>query len=121
ARALERARSPALDVAPDRHAVIAAVDPPAVQLALLRPAELLEAARERARVVAAVARGLAADRRALGQRVGHLGARHEVAAAEFRAVDAQVAGGEVEQALAEEVGLEAARRAVGARRGLVRE
>ena len=54
-----------------------------------------------------------------GQRVRHLGLRDQVAAAELDAVDAEVLRHDVEQPLAEEVGLEAAGPAIGADRRLV--
>ncbi len=53
--------------------------------------------------------------------VRHVGFADEIAAAELDLVDAEIARRHVEQALAEEIGLEAARPAIGADRRLVGE
>ena len=116
-RALPGARGSALDVAADADAVVAAVDQLAVQARLLGPVEFGQAALERHPVVAAVAFGLAAE--AGRERVRHLALGDEVAAPELDAIDAEVLCDDVEQPLAEEIGLESAGPAVGAHGRLV--
>ncbi len=83
------------------------------------PADLFETALQRHGVVAAV--GLADDSERLDSRqpVRHVRFRDQIAAPECDAIDAELAGGDVEQALAKEIGLVAARPAVGSRRRLV--
>src|SRR5215204_4161029 len=92
---------------------------PALQLRLVRPTDLVEAAVERHGVIAAVELVLAFERRDGGDRVGHLGGRHEIAPAKFDAIDREICGGHVEEPLAEEVGLEAPGTAIGPDRRLV--
>src|SRR5262249_32218867 len=95
-----------LDEAAEREAVPASVDQPALQLRLLAPLDLGEAAVKRRLVVAAVELVLALERRDGRDRVRHLALGHEIAAAELDAVDAKILGDHVEQPLAEEIGLE---------------
>ncbi len=101
--------------------MVAALDQLAGELRFTGPADLLQAALERGVIVAAVELVLALERRDGGDRVRHLGVRHQIAAAELDAVDAQVLRHDVEQPFAEEIGLEAARPAIGADRRLVGE
>ncbi len=51
--------------------------------------------------------------------VGHLLRRHQVAAAKFGGIDGEIGGGHVDQPLAEEIRLDAARAPIGAGRRLV--
>ena len=85
----------------------------------LRPADFLETALQRGVVVAAVVFVLAFERRDGRDLVGHLGSGDEIAAAELDPVDAEILRHDVEQPLAEEIGLEPARAAIGADRRLV--
>ena len=118
-RGLLRAGGAAFDEAADREPVMAAVDQPALELRFLRPADFLEAAVERDAVVAAVDFVLRLERRDGRHRIGHRGCRNEIAAAEFDPVDAEIGRHHVDQPLAEKIGLEAARAAIGADRRLV--
>ena len=121
ARVLARPGGAAFDEARQRHAVVAALHHAPVELHLLRPIELRQAAIQRRGVIAAIELLLLFRRRDGGERVGHLVGPRQVAPAEFDRIDAEVLGGHVEQALTEEVGLEAPRAAVGAHRRLVGE
>ena len=87
----------------------------------VRPSERLQASVEGLDVVAAVERILAREGGDAGQRVGHVGGARQVAAAEFGALDAEIGGGEVDHPLAEEIGLEPARAAIGADRRFGRQ
>ena len=118
-RRLLGAGGAAFDEAADGETVMAAVDEPALQLGFRRPAEFGEATVERNLIVAAVDLVFRLERRDGRKRIRHRRRRNEVATAEFDTVDAEIGGHHVEQSLAEEVGLEAARPAIGADRGLV--
>src|SRR5262249_47510510 len=118
-RALLRPRGAAFDEATHGKTVIAAVDQLAFELLLVGPAEFGEAAVERDLIIAAVELVLAFERRDGRDLVGHLAFAHEIAAAELDLIDAEIARRHVEQALAEEIGLEPARTAIGADRRLV--
>ncbi len=83
------------------------------------PVELLQTSVEGRVIVAAVGLGPHVERHDGGQRIRHLGFRHEIAPAEFHAIDAEVFRRQFEQPLAEEVRLEPPRPAIGADRGLV--
>src|SRR5262245_39794448 len=111
---LARTGGAALDVAGERNAVIAAVDQLALQLRLLRPVEFLEAAVERDLIVAAVAGGLDRRRDHARKRIRHIGFADEIAPADLDAVEPEILRHHVDQALAEEIGLEATRPAIGA-------
>ena len=106
---------------PTAGAVIAASDQSALQLRFLRPVEFLQAAGERRGIVAAVVFGLGFVGRNLGDVIGHLGLRNEIAPPELDAVDTKIVRDKIEQPLAEKIRLEAARTAIGARRRLVGE
>ena len=99
--------------------MIAPVDQLARELRLFRPIDLVEAAIEGGLVIAAVELVLALEGRDGGDLVRHLLFRYEIAAAERHAVEAEVLRHHVEQALAEKIGLEAARPAISADRRLV--
>src|SRR5262249_8372580 len=114
ARALLRSGGAALDEAAEREAVIASVDQLARELRGLAPVDLGEAAIEGGVVVAAVELVLAFERCDGRDRIRHLALRHEIAAAEFDAIEIQVLRHHVEEPLAEEIGLEATRSAIGA-------
>src|SRR5262249_10823994 len=118
-RGLLRASGAALDEAADGEAVVAAVNELALQLRLLGPADFLEATIERRVIVAAVELVMMLVGRDRRELVGHLHLGHEIAPAELDAVDTEVLGHHVEQALAEKIGLEAAGPAIGADRRLV--
>ena len=118
-RVLARPGRAALDVAADRAAVIAPVDQPALLRRLAGPVELREAAIERCRIVAAVGLGLDVERHHGREPVGHRAFRDQVAPAQLDAVDAEIVRHHVDQPLAEEIGLVAARPAIGADRRLV--
>ena len=113
-RGLLRAGGAALDEATHSQAVIAPVDQPALQLRLVGPAKLGKAAVEHHGIIAAVELVLRLERRNRRHPIGHLGGRNEIAAAELDPVEAKILRYHVEQALAEEIGLEAPRPAVGA-------
>jgi len=118
-RILLRAGGTALDEAADPQSVIAAVDQLALKVRLFRPAELLQTAVEGQPIVTAVERVLVlvwGDRR---DRIGHFRRRQQIAPAEFDTVDAEIAGDNVQKPLAEEIGLEPPRSAIGADRRLV--
>ena len=119
ARALLRAGRAAFEVAADRGAAITAVDQLALDRRLCAPIDLVEAARQRHPVVAAVGFRSDVERRDGGEPVGHLGFGDEIAPAERNAIEAELGGGDVEQPLAKEVSLEAAGAAIGSRRRLV--
>src|SRR5207302_6190637 len=104
ARGLLRPGGAALDEAAEREPVPAPVDQLALQLRLLGPADLGEAAVERELVVTAVELVLALERRDGGDRIRHLALGDEVAAAELDAIDTEILGDHVEQPLAEEIG-----------------
>src|SRR5262252_1877663 len=108
---LARTRATAFDKTGDTDAMIAAVDQSPVQAHFFGPAELRNAAVECARIVAAVALGLAEavirhDRR---EPIWHLGRRDEIAATDVEAIEAEVAGCKVEEPLAKESAFVAAR------------
>ncbi len=121
ARALFRPSRAALDEAAQRNAVIAPVDQLAGQLRFRGPVDLREAAVERDVIVAAVELVLGLERGDGRDLVRHLRVRHEVAAAELDAVEPEILRHHVEEALAEEIGLEPARAPIGADRRLVGE
>src|SRR4029077_17192773 len=102
-------------------AVIAAVDQFAFEFFFLHPAEFGEAAIERDLIITAIQLVLAFERRNGRDLVGHVGFADEIAAAELDLVDAEIARRDVEQALAEKIGLETAWPAIGADRRLVGE
>src|SRR5579859_1558060 len=118
---LARPRAAALDEAGDAEAMMAALDQVAVEGRLVGPAELRDGAVEGARVVAAVALCLteAVVRHDGGEPPRHLGRGDEIAAADVEAIKPEVARREIEQALAEERALVAARGPVRAHRRLV--
>ena len=111
---LARSRRAPLDERADGDAPTPAIDDAARDARLFPPAERFQTAVERLHVIAAVERVLARERLDAGQFVRHLAGTRQVAAAELGAVDAEIGGGEVEQALAEEIGLEPAGAAIGA-------
>ena len=119
ARALLRSGGAAFEVAADGGAAVAPVDQLALHRRFGRPIDLIEAARERHGVVAAVGLGSEVERLDGGEPVRHLGFRDQVAAAELDAIEAELARGDVEQPLAEEIGFIAPRPAIGSRRRLV--
>ena len=118
-RILPRPGAAAFEIAADGDAVVAAVDQRALQLRPLGPVEFGEAAIERHLIIAAVAFADDVEHMHLRQRIGHVGFGDQIAAAEFDAVDAEIGRHHVEQPLAAEIRLEAARPAIGARRRLV--
>ena len=111
---LARSGRAPFDERADGDAAMPAVDDAARDARLFPPAERFQTAVERLHVIAAVERVLARERLDAGQFVRHLAGTRQVAAAELGTVDAQIGGGEVEQALAEEISLEPARAAIGA-------
>src|SRR6185312_5625781 len=116
---LLRAGGAALNEATERDAVIAAVDQLTLQLLLLVPADLGEAAIERRLIVAAVELVLALERRDGRKPVRHLAIDDEITAAELDAIEPQVLRDHVEQPLAEKVRLEPTGAPIGADRRLV--
>ena len=118
-RGLLRAGGTAFDEATDRDPMVAPANELALQLRLLRPADFLKAALQRHPVVAAVVFILVLVGRNGRDWIRHFRMRDQVFAAELDPVDAQILRNDVEQPLAEEIGLEAARPAIGADRRLV--
>ena len=114
ARVLLRTADAALDEAGEPDAVVPAVDVVALQGLLVAPADLLQGALESDMEVAGIVlRGpFVGDERS--DVVGHLRRGHEIAAPQFRRIDAQVGRGHVEQALAKEIRFDPAGSAIGA-------
>src|SRR5207247_430832 len=108
-RGLGRPGPPRRDEAADADPAPLAVHEPAVVLREARVVTRLERPAERRRVIAAVVRagGLVRHERADGPR--QLRRRDEVPQPDVGGIEPQVGGHEVEQALAEEIGLEPAR------------
>ena len=85
----------------------------------VRVSDLVQGAVEGAGVVAAVVDGVPSVQPGRAGVVGHFAGGDQVATAEFRRVEAQVSGHQVQQTLADEGALEEAGSAVGARTHLV--
>ena len=108
-------------IAADRDAVIAAARSAALAARPLSPSRIPSRQRSSVScVVAAVGFGLDVERQTLASGYGMSASRDQVAPAELDAVDAELARRDVDQPLAEEIGLEPAGPAVGAGRRLVR-
>ena len=93
----------------ERHggeAVVASVDQTALQRFLLGPADLVQHPLEGGVVVAGVEVGLTLVRHELPGRERQFGLADQIPAAEFHRVEAEIAGHDVEQALAKEVRFE---------------
>ena len=90
-----------------------------MQFRLLHPAEFRKTAIERLQVIASVELFLLSHWRDDSQSGGQFILGDQVAAAERHGIDTQIGGGDVEQAFAKEVALEAAGSAVGAGGSLV--
>src|SRR6185369_900078 len=118
---LARTGTATFEIAADRDAVAAAVDQLALQLLLFRPAKILQAAVQRLLVIAGVGLRALIERLYVRERPRHLMLGDQIAAAELDAVDAEIVCRHVETPLAEEIGLEAPRPAISARRRLVGE
>ena len=112
------ARAAALHERNGSEAMVAAVDQPTLQRLLLRPADLAQHALEGRVIVAGVEVGLALVGHELAGRERQLGLGDQVLAAEVHGIEAEITRHHVDEALAEEVGLEPAGRADGADRRL---
>src|SRR5436190_17559942 len=97
---------PALDEAAHGYAVVAAVDQAPLEPRARVPVDLREAAIEGCMVVAAVEFVLALKWGNGGDLIGHLGFCHQIASAQFDAIDAKVGRDDIEQAFAEKIGFE---------------
>src|SRR5437016_13679635 len=106
-RTFLRAGGAAFEVTADSAATVAPVDQLSLQRGFRCPVDLREAAVEGDAVIAAIGLAFDVERGNRQERVGHVGFRNQLAAAERDAIDTELAGWNVGQALATEVRLEA--------------
>lgn len=120
-RTLTRSCGSALDKKTKAISVISPIDLLALMLGLSFPAKLLQATVKHDVISAAVAlsfrTGIGMTHS--GELVGHLLFRNEIATAEIRRIDPQVAGRNIEKPLAKETAFKPARTTIGAGRRLV--
>src|SRR5262249_54824756 len=110
-----------LDEAPERQPMIAAVDLTALQRLFFLPIGPFQAKVHYGFVDTRVERWGVMPRGDAGQGIRHLSVGYEIAAAKLDAIDAEILGGHVKEPLAKKIGLEPARRAIGATGRLVGE
>ena len=113
-RTLFRSGRAAFEITADRGAVVAPVGPLALHGRFCVPVDLRKTTIERAAVVAAVRLRGDIERLDGRQLIRHLAFRDQIPAAELHTIDTELACSDVEQALAEKIGLEAAGSAIGA-------